>query len=402
MNQVITIERTGDDFALATTGGDARQEFGRQLMRAAVGAEQQRRRQWETLEDEWLELKRSKSESRHTVRNYQAALARFKEFLVGQFVEGDEIRSVELWDVDQTHVRGWQAAMRSNELGESTINHQLSCVSSFYSFVLNEKRMVNGVEIDLLVDRLGRKRDNPFKVGNLRRGRVEQYERARPLTIAEYAQLLNYLESQSHTLAGARNYALILTYLHTGWRSAELLRMQWRDIRPSRSQPGTFVFAWEGKGAKKNDDVLPADCWHAIVAYLKKAGRFTPGAPGREEGLALDEFVWLPVTEPNMSGLRNQGEAITPGQPISEKSALRVLRTALKLAGVPDAGEFRIHDLRHTHAHLLLESGESMPVIQARLHHSSLATTGLYLKAVRRNDPVDTYTAKFAQLRMAV
>ena len=206
MTQVITIERTSDDFALQVSPEAARHEFGRQLMRAAVGAEQQRRRQWEHLEFEWLDLKESKSKSAHTRRNYQAALGRFKEFLVGQFVEGDEIRPVELWDVDQTHVRGWQAAMRSNELGESTINHQLSCVSSFYSFVLNEKRMINGVEIDLLVDRLGRKRDNPFKVGNLRRGQVTQYERARPLTIPEYAQLLNYLESQIHTLAGARNY----------------------------------------------------------------------------------------------------------------------------------------------------------------------------------------------------
>ena len=71
-----------------------------------------------------------------------------------------------------------------------------------------------------------------------------------------------------------------------------------------------------GKGAKHQDDVLPADCFHAIVNMLKKAGRWTPGA-GREEGLAPDEFVWLPVRAVDMSGLRN-GAAVDPTQPISE------------------------------------------------------------------------------------
>lgn len=386
---------------------DARRwEFGQQLQRAAASSEAQRRLMWERAIDEWLELKESKSASVSTRRNYAAALGRWREFLTTQFVvdetgaSGVEVQPLELWQVDHTHVRRWQAVLRGEGLSEATVNHKLSCVSSFYSFVIAEKRMVSGVEIDLFVDRLGRRRDNPFKVGNLQRGQVRQYERARPLTVSEYCALLDHLEEQARTLTGARAYALILTYLHTGWRSAELLRMRWCDIRPSRNQPGTYVFAWRGKGAKSNDDVLPADCWHAIVGYLKRAGRWMPAGAGREEGLDPDEYVWLPIVEPDMRGLRN-ANGLTPGQPLSEKSALRILRTALRQAGIAEWQRYRIHDLRHTHAHLLLESGENVAAIQERLHHSSLATTGLYLRAVHRGDPVDSFTAKFRQLRLA-
>lgn len=379
-----------------------RAAFGAQLQRAAVSAESQRRVLWLELAAQWLDLKQSKSDSPHTRRNYEAALLRWQRFLTTQYVEDADgaVRTVELWEVDHSHVRAWQQALR-DEVGESTVNHQLSCVSSFYSFVINEKRMINGVEVDLFTDRLGRARQNPFKIGNLQRGRTAQYERARPLTVGEYDRLLSYLEAHANTLSGARNYALILTYLHTGWRSAELLRMQWKDVRPSRSQPGTFVFAWRGKGGKAQDDVLPADCYHAIVGYLKKAGRWTPGAPGREEGLSDAEYVWLPVRDADMSGMKH-GAHVDRTRPISEKSALRILRGALRAAGVPDADAFRVHDLRHTHAQLLLTTGQNLAVVQARLHHSSLATTGIYAKVLQRGDPIDGHTAGFQQLRLTV
>ena len=398
--EIVTVER--NDGYEVSGGSLASAMFGAQLERAAVSAESQRRVLWLAMIGDWLDLKESKSKSPHTRRNYQAAIERWQAFLATQFVEDSgPVHTCELWEVHHGHVRDWQSALRAGGLSESTVNHQLSCVSSFYSFVINEKRMVDGIEVDLFVDRLGRARMNPFKSGNLQRGRTAQYERAYPLSTAEVATLLGWLEGQQHTAAGARNYALVLTYIYTGWRSAELLRMRWRDVRPSQSQPGTFIFAWRGKGGKAQDDVLPAPCYHAIVGYLKLAGRWTPGAPGREEGLAPDEFVWLPVKETDMSGMLN-GAKVDPARPISEKSALRVLRMALRKAGVRDAEQRRVHDLRHTHAHLLLESNHNLATIQARLHHSSLATTGLYVKAIGREDPVDTFSAQFQQLRLSV
>jgi site-specific recombinase XerD len=99
-----------------------------------------------------------------------------------------------------------------------------------------------------------------------------------------------------------------------------------------------------------------------------------------------------------MDGMRN-GAAIVPGRPISERTALRVLRAAAKGAGIRNAERIRVHDLRHTHAHFLLDGGVSLPDVQRRLHHKSLATTGLYVKVVHREDPVDNFSSAFRQLR---
>jgi len=252
------------------------------------------------------------------------------------------------------------------------------------------------VERPFFVDSAGKARANPLRAGNVVRGRVASYGRAHPLTAAEVGLLLGHLEREAGTAAGARNYALLLTFLYTGWRSAELLRMRWGDVRPHRSEAGTMVFAWQGKGGKSQDDVLPGVCWGAICAFLKQAGRLLPERgvdPGREE------FVWLPVGAPEMAGMRH-GAQVDGQRPISERQALRVLRAALRGAGIREAERVRIHDLRHSHALLLVEAGVPESRIQQRLHHESLSTTGRYLRAVQRDDPTDDVSRVFAQLRL--
>ncbi len=343
---------------------------------------------WHSLITQWLELKRARSQSSHTHRSYAAAIRRWQEFLAAQQPP------TALWEADASHVRLWQQAMRQAGLSEATTNHRLSCVSSFYSFVQGERRMEGGVERGIFVDAAGKARQNPFRTGNVQRGRTQIYARARVLSRVEVSLLLGHLERQAGTVAGARALALVLTFLYTGWRSAELLRMRWGDLRPSRSQAGAYVYAWQGKGGKRQDDVLPALCHAAICAYLRADGRM---GPGRQP--APDEPVWLPVATPRMDGMRG-APAVDGKRPISEATALRALRAALKGAGVGDAGAYRIHDLRHTHAHLLLEAGMDLAAIQQRLHHASLSTTGLYVRTVHREDPVDEVTDAFAQLRL--
>lgn len=389
-NQDLTVDVIEPSTDLSVWVDDARrQEFGRQLQRAALSSDAARRLEWEKMIDAWLDAKEQRCGSVHTRRAYEHALLAWREFLVTQFTADDQ--PVELWDVDHEHVRAWQRSMVDRGLEPTSVNHALAAVSSFYSFVIAEKRMVNGVEMDMFMDRLGRVRLNPFKAGNVRRERTRSYTRAKVLSVGEYDTLLRHLEAKATTKAGARNYALVLTYLHTGWRSEELLRMRWGEVRPSKLQPGTMVFAWRGKGGKTQDDVLPGDCWAAICKYLEKAGRL--------ENMQPMDHVWLPVSRPEMKGI---GITLAEGEPISGKTALGIVRRSLRAAGIPEAESFRVHDLRHTHAHLLLESGQNLAVVQGRLHHSSLATTGLYTAAIRRADPLDVHSSGFVQLRLGV
>lgn len=61
------------------------------------------------------------------------------------------------------------------------------------------------------------------------------------------------------------------------------------------------------------------------------------------------------------------------GTPISPRNLVRRFKSLLKRAGLPQT--IRFHDLRHTHATLLLKQGVHPKVISERLGHSSITIT---------------------------
>ncbi|MED4240003.1 tyrosine-type recombinase/integrase [Priestia megaterium] len=61
------------------------------------------------------------------------------------------------------------------------------------------------------------------------------------------------------------------------------------------------------------------------------------------------------------------------GQPINSATLAKIFNRIIKKSGVP---KLRFHDLRHTHATLLLEAGVSLKEVQERLGHSSIKMTG--------------------------
>ena len=60
------------------------------------------------------------------------------------------------------------------------------------------------------------------------------------------------------------------------------------------------------------------------------------------------------------------------GKPISGRNVVRHFKSVIEETGLPD---IRFHDLRHTHASLLLEAGVHPKVVQERLGHSQIALT---------------------------
>ena len=364
-----------------------RAQFGQQLLQAKLADDEWMAVQWQTLHEEWLEhMRTAHSGSPKTSDNYRLATRQWREFLAQRRHEhGPEAgHPVQLWQVDARHVRQWVKLMEEAGKSPATINLKLSAVSSFYSFVSNEKRLVFGVEVCLFADAAGQPRSNPFKFGNIQRPRAASSTRARPLTPPEVSALFDYIESRQHTLAGARNFALILAYSETGFRNAEVRRMQWQHIRASKSQRQRVIYAWRGKGGKEEDEPLPEVVWNAIVQYLTLDGRWLPNAPLHEQPLQPDDYVFRAVTTHALKHLKNQREdAPRRPQPLSEKSAVRILRTALKHAGVPDFERVRVHDLRHTWALRMLASGAETVEIKLRAHHSSLETTAHYLSGLK-------------------
>jgi integrase len=71
---------------------------------------------------------------------------------------------------------------------------------------------------------------------------------------------------------------------------------------------------------------------------------------------------------------RKQGLIFTTsvGIPIHSRNFIRHFKAILKTAKLPD---IRVHDLRHSHASLLLAAGVNPKLVQERLGHASITLT---------------------------
>lgn len=347
---------------------------------AYTSSEEGLRAAWIVGRDDWLRTKEGKSGSRHTRRSYEHGSGEWIEF-IATLRHGDG-SPVKLWQATAEHVRSWQQHLDERGLAGSSINQRLAACSSWYSFMGRERFIVNGFEISPFMDRAGRFRSNPFAGSNVQRAPTEQYGHARILTNRESDRLLTYLQDRSHTVTGSRNYALILCYLLTGYRNNEVVSMRWGAIRPNRNQPGAWVVEWTGKGGKSENDPLPNRVYYALIHYLQMSGR-------DPDALPAEEHIFQPIVTHGQRNLRNVTGKAAPH--ISTKQAETILHTALRKAGVENPTEVRVHDLRHTFAHRFRRNNSDLESLRARLHHESLATTGIYAREVLE-DPVDDYS----------
>lgn len=352
---------------------------------AYEGAEEGMRRLWDRLRDAWLKAKEQQSDSKHTRRSYEYASSEWLDFLAT--LRHPDGHPVKPWEATTDHVRTWQGYLLDDcELSPATVNQRLAACSSFYSFVIRERGLVDGIEVSAFMDATGKTRVNPFSGGNVQRARTKIYGNSRVLSPKESSALLEFLEQKQNTLTGARNNALMITFLLTGYRNHEVVSMKWGNIRPNSKQPGAWVFEWSGKGGKRQNDPFPPRCYHAILHYLKVSGR-------DPEEMGADDYIFVPVITHNVANLKNVKEA--KGH-LSEKSAIRILRTVLKKAGVANPDQVRIHDLRHTFAQRYRHANKDMEALRERLHHESLATTGIYAREIL-DEPIDDYSEKLYQ-----
>ncbi len=358
---------------------------------------------WSNLRDRWLSAnRRGRPSSPLTRRVYEAATNQFAAFT-----------GLDWWLVTSDHVRAWQEHMESLDLSRATINQRLSAVSSFYSYVLREQRLgADGIERCLFFDAQGRTRANPFKVGNLERIAVNRKGKSRPLSKAVVVLMMNDIAVK--TLDGARDYALLKCFLLTGWRSTEVLTMTWGDIRPNDDRDGEFIFAWQGKGSKSQDDAFPAPCYHAIVAYLKRAGRWLPGHPAH---IQPADHIWQPLRDhgtqnfPNVTPRPSNGRgaggrgSVTSAPPRPTTSCANTCAAPCAKTGLTReeaaarAQTYHVHSLRHTFAHSMRKAGFDVLKISKLMHHSSIAVTQLYLDSLEA--PVDDYSQAL-QLAMGI
>jgi site-specific recombinase XerD len=298
---------------------------------------------WQAAERAWL----AAHASPHTRRHYRTSWGAFCQFM-GE--DSDPCR------IASDDVNAWIASLRAHGRAASTIVSRVAACASLYDFVA-------GHVPELLTNRYGRLRSNPFRNEAVRRPRVAAAPNPQPLPDATVQTMLARINTDC--VSGARDHALLLTALTTGWQTAELVSLRWAGMGDDGD--GEIVELWRRGPAHAAAPLPPAAC-RAVRHYLSVAGRW-PLAPG--------EPVWLP--------LRSDGVANFPGarpdarRPISGCQANNILRRRLRLAGVAQPEQYHLRDLRRTFARKYLAVGGDASGLRHRLEHARASVTQRYI-----------------------
>ncbi|MCD9625623.1 tyrosine-type recombinase/integrase [Rhabdothermincola salaria] len=179
------------------------------------------------------------------------------------------------------------------------------------------------------------------------------------MTVWDAAQLRQFLaEIEDHPLGTAFHLAA-----HTGMRRGEVLGLQWSDVdldaaRLSVHQAVTNVAYEKRLGDVKTETGRRMVDLDARTVDVLRAWRKTQIAEHQLTGRRWSEdgFVF----------------ARPDGEPIHPDYVSQCFERHLAKSSLP---RIRLHDLRHTHATILLKAGVPVKVVSERLGHSSPAFT---------------------------
>jgi integrase len=186
-----------------------------------------------------------------------------------------------------------------------------------------------------------------------------------PWTASQLAVFLGWSRDNS------QNHALWHVLAYTGMRRGELLALRWQDIDLNAATVSVrrSVSAIKHKGAAREireGDTKTArprtiDIDPATVAVLR--------AWKRERGLMAFQLAQdQALAFGNHAGQFRDPETFS-------KVFKRTQRRCAQALGDATPPEIRLHDLRHTHATILLTAREPVHVVSARLGHTSAVVT---------------------------
>jgi site-specific recombinase XerD len=275
---------------------------------------------WQQTVVAFLAEKERRSGSRRTVETYARMLWPFF----------DRVGSPDR--VTPAHVLAWAHGIGASgrEPSSATVGARIACLSSYYR-VLIRMNVAAANPCDAL--------ERPRTVQSVARG----------LSADEVRRLFAVLPN---TVAGRRDRALLLTFVLTGRRRAEVIGLTAGDISVEGE---TAFYSYRGKGGKRGRRELPRPAYEALCATLGDAG------------LSLAEM------QPSAS----LWQAGTGPRGITSATFYNRFRRYLRAAGLAPTG---LHILRHSAAKLRRDAGASIEAVSSFLDHSSLAVTSVYLR----------------------
>ena len=248
--------------------------------------------------------------------------------------------------------QGWAARVRRRDgrpVSNATHNRRLAILSSFYAYA---RRF--GLEVT------DAKTGQSVPIGDpaslVKRRKVQAYAGARPLEQQTVIAALAAIDRT--TLAGKRDYALLVLALNTGRRVSELAQLVWGDVLLTNGGARATITWRHCKGGRIMHDELAPVVTAALLEWLYAVHSADLGA------LAPETPLWLALSR-NTRG-RQHAMSIDA---IADVWAKRL-------------GTSKVHSTWHTFAAGMKKVGASVFDIQARLGHASIDTTNRYLEQI--------------------
>lgn len=242
--------------------------------------------------------------------------------------------------------------LRERKNDKAARARRTTSIKSFYSYLTNKKHVL---QLDPLKDleRPNAREKNP----------LPKY-----LTLEQSIELLNAVDGKFKE----RDYCILTFFLNCGMRLAELVSMDYPDIRSDHT--AQII----GKGNKKRIIYLNDACISAFEAYMKVRP---------VEGVrAQDKYALF------LSSQKRR---------ISREMVQKIVYKYLDKIGLDSQG-YSVHKLRHTAATLMYQHGNvDIRVLKDVLGHENLSTTEIYthldssqIEAAAKSNPLSKVKPK--------
>ncbi|WP_053362146.1 tyrosine recombinase XerC [Bacillus sp. FJAT-27251] len=262
-------------------------------------------------------------------KNYsQATIEQYHHDITGFFMFMAEQAISSLEEVQYGDVRIFLTRMYDKKLARRTAASKISCLRSFYRFLVREKLVA----------------ENPFALVSLPKA-----EKRLPEFFYEQELELLFDACETETPLGKRNKALLELLYGTGIRVSECCKIRLSDLDFFLS-----TVLVHGKGHKERYVPFGSFAHDELQTYIQSARNELLGDK-EDHGYLFVNFRGGPLTARGVRGILNK---------MFENSSLQ--------------GKIHPHKLRHTFATHLLNNGADMRTVQELLGHAFLSSTQIY------------------------
>lgn len=257
-----------------------------------------------------------KGYSSNTIASYKIDLEKFLEYNKGKNID----------NITNSDLKEYVKWLNKENLNEKSISRNISCLKSFYKFLVIEKYVKN----------------NPSDLIS-----IPKIKKSLPKTLTE-EEVIKLLDIDLTDNFSYRNKAMLEVMYATGLRVSELVNLKLQDVDLSQDLVRTF-----GKGSKER--VIP------IGEYAREY---------------LEKYIYeyrasmLKRTNNEYLFLNNHGNKMT------RQGFFKIIKKIAKEKGIDK--ELSPHTLRHSFATHLLKYGADLRTIQELLGHSDISTTQIY------------------------